>query len=79
MCGLGNGGQSAWLAETMADAQANETLLDIRSDLGPEAYLQWAQQWVEEGAGIVGGCCGIGPEHIARLDEHLQACKQGME
>lgn len=31
------------------DAQANDTLLDIRADLGPEAYLQWAQQWVEEG------------------------------
>ncbi|HDS1061919.1 homocysteine S-methyltransferase family protein [Pseudomonas putida] len=66
-------------APVREDAQANETLLDIRGDLGPEAYLQWAQQWVEEGAGIVGGCCGIGPEHIARLDEHLQACKQGME
>ncbi|MCE5992993.1 homocysteine S-methyltransferase family protein [Pseudomonas sp. KCA11] len=55
------------------DAQANDTLLDIRADLGPEAYLQWAQQWVEEGATIVGGCCGIGPEHIAQLNHHLQA------
>lgn len=55
------------------DAQANDTLLDIRADLGPEAYLRWAQLWVEEGATLVGGCCGIGPEHIARLNEHLQA------
>lgn len=55
-----------------ADAQANDTLLDIRADLGPEAYLQWAQQWVDEGATLVGGCCGIGPEHIARLSDHLQ-------
>ena len=59
------------------DAQANDTLLDIRSDLGPEAYLQWAQQWVEEGATIVGGCCGIGPEHIARLNEHLHTSEEG--
>ncbi|RFQ00105.1 homocysteine S-methyltransferase family protein [Pseudomonas putida] len=59
------------------DAQANDTLLDIRSDLGPEAYLQWTQQWIEEGATIVGGCCGIGPEHIARLNEHLQAREEG--
>jgi Homocysteine/selenocysteine methylase (S-methylmethionine-dependent) len=55
------------------DAQANDTLLDIRADLGPSAYLRWAQQWVEEGADIVGGCCGIGPEHIARLSDLLQA------
>ncbi|WP_425930314.1 homocysteine S-methyltransferase family protein [Pseudomonas sp. NyZ201] len=66
-------------APVREDAQANDTLLDIRADLGPEAYLQWAQQWVEEGASIVGGCCGIGPEHIARLDEYLQASKQGTE
>lgn len=54
------------------DAQANDTLLDIRADLGPEAYLQWAQRWVEGGATIIGGCCGIGPEHIAQINVHLQ-------
>ena len=54
-------------------AEANSTLLDIRGDLGPVAYLRWAQQWVEQGATIVGGCCGIGPEHIAELQDHLLA------
>lgn len=58
------------------DTQANDTLLDIRADLGPEAYLRWAQRWVEEGATIIGGCCGIGPEHIARLNDHLQASEK---
>lgn len=53
------------------EAQANATLLEIRPDLGPEAYLRWARRWVEQGASIVGGCCGIGPEHIARLHTHL--------
>ncbi|MDY7065708.1 Homocysteine S-methyltransferase [Pseudomonas extremaustralis] len=52
-------------------ATANSTLLDIRQDLGPEAYLHWARSWVAAGAGIVGGCCGIGPEHIAQLHLHL--------
>jgi homocysteine S-methyltransferase len=46
-------------------------LVEIRPDLGPEAYLRWARRWarrwVEQGASIVGGCCGMGPEHIARL------------
>ncbi|WP_273820470.1 homocysteine S-methyltransferase family protein [Pseudomonas asplenii] len=60
-------------APVSEDAQANDTLLDIRADLGPAAYLQWAQRWVDEGALIVGGCCGIGPEHIRQLNEHLQA------
>jgi homocysteine S-methyltransferase len=48
-------------------------LCDIRADLNPEGYLQWARDWVRRGASIVGGCCGIGPEHIARLREALAA------
>lgn len=54
-----------------AEAEANSTLLDIRKDLGPSSYLEWARSWVEQGATIVGGCCGIGPEHIAELQYHL--------
>jgi S-methylmethionine-dependent homocysteine/selenocysteine methylase len=50
-----------------ADAEANEDLLAIRADLTPAGYLGWARDWVNRGAGIVGGCCGIGPEHIAEL------------
>lgn len=53
------------------DAQANEEIDEIRPDLTPEAYLHWAQQWQELGATIVGGCCGVGPEHIAELKKHL--------
>jgi S-methylmethionine-dependent homocysteine/selenocysteine methylase len=48
-------------------ATANAVLLDIRADLHPKAYLRWAQLWVEQGATMVGGCCGIAPEHIAEL------------
>nr|WP_314873175.1 homocysteine S-methyltransferase family protein [uncultured Pseudomonas sp.] len=55
-----------------ANAEANSTLLEIRRDLGPESYLDWSKTWVAAGASIVGGCCGIGPEHIARLHVHLQ-------
>jgi homocysteine S-methyltransferase len=54
-----------------AEAKANSTLLEIRPDLGPQAYLHWAKSWVAAGANIVGGCCGIGPEHIAQLHQHL--------
>jgi S-methylmethionine-dependent homocysteine/selenocysteine methylase/SAM-dependent methyltransferase len=29
-----------------------------------EQYAELALQWREEGAQIVGGCCGVGPEHL---------------
>lgn len=50
-----------------AEAQANSSLLDIRVDLDPSSYLAFARGWVARGATIVGGCCGVGPEHIAAL------------
>ncbi|KUM27263.1 homocysteine methyltransferase [Mesorhizobium loti] len=40
---------------------------EIREDLDPQNYLKWVKLWVEQGATIVGGCCGIGPEHIAAI------------
>lgn len=48
-------------------AEANATLHDIRADLTPSNYLAWAREWVAGGATIIGGCCGVGPEHIAAL------------
>jgi S-methylmethionine-dependent homocysteine/selenocysteine methylase len=49
------------------DAEANAGLSDIRADLDPPRYLKFVQDWRTRGAGIVGGCCGIGPEHIAAI------------
>jgi S-methylmethionine-dependent homocysteine/selenocysteine methylase len=54
-----------------AAAEANAMLHDIRADLTPEGYLRWAQDWVRRGATIIGGCCGIGPEHIRELRKVL--------
>jgi len=33
----------------------------------PDEFLRFATQWVESGVQIVGGCCGLSPEHIAAL------------
>ena len=33
----------------------------------PERYLEYAREWVECGATIIGGCCGTTPEHIRVL------------
>lgn len=37
----------------------------------PDLYLADARRWVEAGATIVGGCCGVGVEHIRALAEGL--------
>jgi S-methylmethionine-dependent homocysteine/selenocysteine methylase len=43
--------------------------------LTPDEYLQEALAWVDHGVQLIGGCCGIGPEHIrmlaSRLPRHL--------
>lgn len=46
---------------------ANEDLSEIRADLTPARYATFAGDWRKVGADIIGGCCGIGPEHIAVL------------
>ena len=53
--------------EAGAALPANDGLDDIRTDLSPAAYLALAKTWRAAGADIIGGCCGIGPEHIAAL------------
>jgi homocysteine S-methyltransferase len=47
--------------------------LEARADLNEHAYAKHALHWVAEGAAIVGGCCEVGPGHIARLRDALQA------
>jgi S-methylmethionine-dependent homocysteine/selenocysteine methylase len=54
-----------------ADAEANNGLSPIRADLTPEGYAAFARAWAAQGATILGGCCGIGPEHIATLRHEL--------
>jgi S-methylmethionine-dependent homocysteine/selenocysteine methylase len=54
------------------DVQANSTLQRIRSDLDPAEYLNFVKTWCRLGATIIGGCCGIGPEHIATLHNWLK-------
>ncbi|MHA2810566.1 homocysteine S-methyltransferase family protein [Vibrio campbellii] len=48
--------------------EANSALQSMR-ELTPEEYLAFAQEWYQRGASVVGGCCGIGPEHIKALSD----------
>lgn len=53
------------------EATANDGLSELREDLDPPGYLVWARDWRARGASLIGGCCGIGPEHIAEIKRNL--------
>jgi S-methylmethionine-dependent homocysteine/selenocysteine methylase/SAM-dependent methyltransferase len=46
-------------------------------EIDPEAYADLALRWREEGAQIIGGCCGVTPEHIAAVVEAVRGTKPG--
>ena len=43
------------------------------NSLDPQQYLEYAKGWSEQGALIIGGCCGTRPDHIQALREWLSA------
>lgn len=51
----------------------------FESDITGEKYAELALEWREEGAQIIGGCCGVGPEHIQAAAKALADTKPGHE
>ena len=47
--------------------------LSARKDLGPDEYARFAMGWIAKGATIVGGCCEVGPAHIAKLAQQISS------
>jgi len=45
----------------------------VTYDTSPEYFAKAAARLVEEGARIIGGCCGTTPEHIRRLRQFLDS------
>jgi methionine synthase I (cobalamin-dependent) len=41
----------------------------VERSLTPEEYADFARKWHMAGANAIGGCCGIGPEHISAVKE----------
>ena len=52
---------------------ATVDMLSARRDLDPNAYADFADGWAAHGATIIGGCCEVGPAHIAELSRRLKA------
>jgi S-methylmethionine-dependent homocysteine/selenocysteine methylase len=43
----------------------------VFSEISPQAFADKVAPWVDDGAQVLGGCCGIGPTHIAALRKAL--------
>ena len=52
---------------------ANEYVMTHRHDIEDGGYTEFVEAWIEAGATIVGGCCGVMPRHIA----HVRAALDG--
>jgi S-methylmethionine-dependent homocysteine/selenocysteine methylase len=50
-------------------ANQSDGLLNLRDDLDPASYAIYAGEWLQEGATVVGGCCGTRPAHIKKIHE----------
>lgn len=59
------------IAEGFLGDKPTVDALTAREDLTPDAYAAYAMDWVAQGATIVGGCCEVGPAHIATLARAL--------
>ena len=60
---------------TLDGEKPTDGLLPMRDDLDPEHYAGHAQKWLTAGARVIGGCCGTGPAHIARLKQLIESKK----
>jgi S-methylmethionine-dependent homocysteine/selenocysteine methylase len=54
-------------------------LWSFDDEIGPEEYAELALRWRSEGAQIVGGCCGVTPEHVGAAYRALAGTKPGRE
>lgn len=55
------------IADGFLEENPTVDALTARTDLSPDAYGAFAMRWIDQGATIVGGCCEVGPAHIARM------------
>jgi len=46
-------------------------------DIGGAEYAEMALRWRAEGAQLIGGCCGVGPEHVAAAGRALAGTPAG--
>ena len=60
------------IAKDFLQQGATVEILEKRSNLEPKTYADFVDGWIKQGATIVGGCCEVGPAHIAELAKRLR-------
>jgi S-methylmethionine-dependent homocysteine/selenocysteine methylase len=50
------------------DFHGDDSIPPPREDVTPGAYSDYAARWLAAGARIIGGCCEVGPAHIAEIN-----------
>lgn len=61
------------IAPAFLEDRPTVDVLTKRTDLTPAAYADFAMQWIAQGATLIGGCCEVGPAHIAEIATRLRA------
>ena len=51
------------------EANDNSGISEVRNDVPPQRYCEFASSWLTSGASIIGGCCGVSPAHIKKLTQ----------
>ena len=59
------------ITQSFVQVGATVQELSARTDLTPHAYAEFAEDWAKMGATIIGGCCEVGPAHIAEIVHRL--------
>jgi len=75
-CGLPFGGYAngfTMITDAFKQDAPTVDALQARTDLTPDTYADHVMNWVSAGATIVGGCCEVGPTHIAEIARRLRA------
>jgi len=67
----------AGISDAFAQPGATVDVLETRDDLDPRRYADFAERWASMGATVIGGCCEVGPAHIAEVARRLRTQHTG--
>ncbi|CAB9495676.1 homocysteine S-methyltransferase family protein [Alteromonas macleodii] len=70
---IATGAYANSFSERKRQHEANALLSELRNDITPQRYADYAQSWLAADASIIGGCCGIGPEHIKAISDSVKS------
>ncbi len=59
--------------DSLPPRKSEDHELDLDHAMEPETFADYCMQWRESGVQILGGCCGLSPEHIQALTDRLES------